>query len=86
LILGCGTTVLLLLLLQLAEAQQQLSALSRHVEAVMVGYAVQALQAGSKAKKAAIHQQALQEQQQVRTWCLCFLCFCSMSVLDTVGL
>jgi hypothetical protein len=60
-------TNVLLLPLQLAEAQQQLSALNRHVEAIMVGYAVQALQAGSsKAKAAAIHQQAIKEQQEVR--------------------
>lgn len=32
----------------------------------MLGYAVQALQAGSKARQAAIHQQALKEQQEVR--------------------
>jgi hypothetical protein len=63
---NCTAVVLLLLPLQLAEAQQQLSALVRRVEAVMVGYAVQALQAGSKARKAAIHQQALTEQQEVR--------------------
>jgi hypothetical protein len=56
----------LLLPLQLADAQQQLLALNRHVEAIMVGYAVQALQAGSKAKQATIQQQALREQQEVR--------------------
>ncbi|WIA34747.1 hypothetical protein OEZ86_013055 [Tetradesmus obliquus] len=49
---------------ELADAQAQLSALNRHVEAIMLGYAVQALQAGSKARQAAIHQQALKEQQE----------------------
>jgi hypothetical protein len=45
------------------------------MEAIMVGYAVQALQAGSsKAKAAAIQQQALREQQEVSVWELC-VCF-----------
>ena len=61
--------LLLLLPLQLADAQAQLSALNRHVEAIMLGYAEQALQAGSKARQAAMHQQALREQQEVRGGC-----------------
>lgn len=53
--------------LQLSDAQQQLSALSTHIDALMVGFAVQALQAAADpARQQAIHMQALSEQQQVR--------------------
>lgn len=52
--------------IQLAEAQQQLAALSTHIDALMVGFAVQALQAAADpARQQAIHTQALAEQQKV---------------------
>lgn len=55
-----------MLSLQLSEAQQQLSVLSTHIDALMVGFAVQALQAtADPARQQAIHMQALAEQQKV---------------------
>jgi alkylation response protein AidB-like acyl-CoA dehydrogenase len=51
----------------LSEAQQQLTVLSTHIDALMVGFAVQALQAaGDPARQQTIHMQALAEQQKVR--------------------
>jgi hypothetical protein len=63
--------------LQLHEDEQQLAALLLHIDALMVGFAVQALQAAAEpARQAAIHAQALVEQQQVRgmTCVLCVRC------------
>jgi hypothetical protein len=54
---------------QLCEAEQQLSQLSTHIDALMVGFAVQALQsAGDPGRQQAIHMQALAEQQKVSSW------------------
>jgi hypothetical protein len=50
----------------LVEAEAQLCALSTHIDALMVGFAVQALQAsGDPPRQQAIHMQALAEQQEV---------------------
>lgn len=58
--------------MQLSAAEHELSALSLHIDAIMVGYAVQALQAAkNKTKQAAIHRQALEEQQQVQPGVTC---------------
>jgi len=58
----------LLPLLQLQAAEQQLSALTVHIDAVMVGYAVRALQASKKssAEQHAIQQLAAREQAEVK--------------------